>query len=194
MKWLLQAWKTYYSFPNIDASNNHLKMSLDDGKTWMDIHIPTGCYNIKAIYNELQRFIMKKIGYKEDEKRIILSPNPNTLRCVLDILDAKCQLDFNVDDSLCKVLGFNKKFYKAGRYESENLVNILSINSTLVHCNVIEGSCLNRIEAPLIYSFFPDMSPGDKIVSTPLHLIYIPLTLNIISQMTCWLADQTEKN
>ena len=77
--------ETYYSFPNIDASNNHLKVLLDDGKTWMDIHIPTGCYEIKAINKELQLFIMKKIGYKEDEKRIILPPNPNTLRCVLEI-------------------------------------------------------------------------------------------------------------
>ena len=174
--------ETYYS-------NNHLKMPLDDGKTWMDIHIPIGCYEIKVFNNELQRFIMKKIGYKEAEKRIILSPNPNTLRCVLEILDAKCQLDFNVNDSLCKILGFNKKIYKAGRYESENLFNILSVNLILVHCDVIEASRLNRIEAPLIYSFFIDVAPGDKIVSTSLHLIYIPLTLNIISHMTRWHRD-----
>ena len=86
----LTSLEPYYSFPNIDASNNHLKMSLDDGKTWMDIHIPIGCYEIKAINNELQRFIMKQIGYKESEKRIILSRNPNTLRCVLEILHEKC--------------------------------------------------------------------------------------------------------
>ena len=189
----LTSLETYYSFPNIDASNNHLKVSLDDGKTWMDIHIPIGCYEIKAINNELQHFNMKKIGYKENEKGIILSPYPNTLRCVLEILDANGQLDFNVHDSLCKVLGFNKKIYKAGRYESENLVNILSVNSILVHCDVIEASRLNGLEAPLIYSFFPDVAPGDKIVSTPLHLIYIPLTLNIISHITCWLTDQNGK-
>ena len=159
----------------------------------MDIHIPTGCYEIKAI-NELQRFIMKKIGYKEDEKRIILSPNPNTLCCVLEILHEKCRVDFNVDESLCKVLGFNKKIYKAGRYESENRVNILSVNSILVHCDVIGASRLNGIEALLIYSFFPDVAPGEKIVSTPVHLIYIPLTLNIISHRTCWLTDQNGKD
>ena len=55
----LTSLETYNSFLNIDASNNHLKVSLDGGKTWMDIHIPTGCYEIKAIDNELQRFIMK---------------------------------------------------------------------------------------------------------------------------------------
>ena len=157
----------------------------------MDIHIPIGCYEIKAINNELQRFIMKKIGYKEDEKRIMLSPNLNTLRCVLEILHETCQLD--VDDSLCKVLGLNKKIYKTGRHVSENLVNILCVNSIIVHCNVIEASRLNGIEAPLIYSFFPDVTPVDKIVSTPLHLIYISLTLNIISHMTCCLRDQNGK-
>ena len=107
----LTSLETYYSFPNIDATNNHLKVSLDDGKMWMDIRIPVGCYEIKAINSELQRFIVTR--YKKDESRITLSPNPNTLRCVLEILDEKCQVDFNVDDSLCKVLGFNEKIYKA---------------------------------------------------------------------------------
>ena len=55
----LTSLETYYSFPNIDAANNRLRVSLDNGKTWMDIHIPTGCYEIKAINNELQRFNMK---------------------------------------------------------------------------------------------------------------------------------------
>ena len=45
----LTSLETYYSFPNIDASNNHLEVSLDDGKTWMDIHIPTDCYEVKRI-------------------------------------------------------------------------------------------------------------------------------------------------
>ena len=112
--------------------------------------------------------------------------------CIGD-LDAKCQVNFNVDGSLCNVLGFSRKIYKAGRHESDNLVNILSVNPILVHCDIIEASRLNGIEAPHIYNFFPDVAPMDKIVSTPLHLIYIPFTLNIISHMTCWLTDQNGK-
>ena len=100
----LTSLETYYSFSNIDASNNRLKALLDNGQTWMDIRMQTGCYEIRAINNELQRFVMTKTGDKEDENRVILSPNPNTLRCVLEILDAMCRVDFNVDDSLCKVL------------------------------------------------------------------------------------------
>ena len=127
---------------------------------------------------------MAQTGDREDGKRVKLSPNKNTLRCVWYILDRKCQVDFNIENSLCNVLGFSKRIYKV-LHKSENLVNILSVNSILVHCDVIETSRLNEVEAPVIYNFFPDVAPGDKIVVNPLHLIYIPLTLNIISHMTC---------
>lgn len=187
----LTSLETYYSFPNIDASNNHIKISFDGGKSWLDIHIPVGCYEIEAINNVLQRFIMEKTGDEKPEKHIILSPNSNTLRCVLEVLDANCQVDFDVgDDSLCTVLGFAKKVYTLGRHESEHIANILSVNSILVHCDVIESSRLNGIEAPVIYTFFPNAEPGEKIISVPRHLIYIPLTLNIIPRMTCWVTDQ----
>ena len=102
---------------------------------------------------------MEKTGDKEKKGRTNLSLNPNTLRCVLEILDAKCQVfcaKESLHKSLCKVLGFSRNIYKAGRNEHEDFVNILSVNSILVHCVIIEASCLNRIEAPVIYNFFPE--------------------------------------
>ena len=96
----LTSLEPYYSFPNIDTSNNHFKISFDEGKTWLDVYILVGCYEIKAINTEIQRFIIQKIGDKKAATRIILSPNPNTLRCVLEVLDAKCQVNFDEDDSL----------------------------------------------------------------------------------------------
>ena len=180
---VLTSLETYYFFPNINTSNNHVKISFDEGKTCLDVDIPVGCYEIKAINTELQRFIIQKTGDKTAETRIILSPNPNTLRGMLDVLDVKCQVNFDEDDSLCTVLGFDRKVYKVGRHESEHIVNILSVNSILVHCDVIESSRLNGIEASVIYTFFPDAAPGDKIISIPRHLVYIPLTLNVFTRM-----------
>ena len=111
--------------------------------------------------------------------------------CVLEIKDEKTLVDFNIDNSLRTVLGIEAKQYKsAGTYESENIVNILSINSILVHCNIIEGSRVNGELAPVIYDYFPDVSQGEKIISQPLHLIYMPLTMDVISSMTSWLTDQ----
>ena len=179
--------ETYYSFPNIDDTNNKIKVSKDSGKNWITIAIPTGCYEIEAINNTIQRFI-EESGGKAD--MIILSPNPNTLKCILEIKTDGYEVNFNVDDSLRSVLGFNTKTYTRGRHESEHLVNIMNVNSILVHCDIVGASRMNGLEAPIIYNFFPNVAPGEKIVSTPLHLIYLPLMLDIISYMTCWVTDQ----
>ena len=182
--------ETYFSFPNIDSSNNSLRVSLNG--TWYDIKIPTGCYDIVSINTVLQKQLLTLSGEKKIEQHVVIAANKNTLRCVLEIKDDTTVVDFDVDNSLRTVLGFKAKQYKkSGVYESEDLVNILSVNTILVHCDIIEGSCVNGSLAPVIYNFFPDVSPGEKIVSQPLHLIYIPLTMDVIPSMSCWLTDQT---
>lgn len=182
----LTSLESYYSFPNINARNNHVRVYAGQ---WIDVYLETGCYEIRAINTEIQRIVMEKTGDTKAGKRVVLSANPNTLRCILTIAD-DCKVDFSSETSLCSVLGFEKKEYPSGRHQSENIVNILSVNSILVHCDVIESSRLNGIPAPVIYTFFPEAAPGDKIVSTPRHLIYIPVTLSVISRMTCWVTDQ----
>ena len=42
----------------------------------------------------------------------------------------------------------------------------------------------------IIYSFFPNVSPGYKIVETSHNLIYLPLTSNAIPFMETKLVDQ----
>ena len=41
-----------------------------------------------------------------------------------------------------------------------------------------------------IYSFFPKVSPGYKIIESPVNLIYLPLTLDTIDSLTVSITDQ----
>lgn len=41
--------ETYYSFSNINSTNNNFRYSPDNGTTWVDIDIPEGSYEIAAI-------------------------------------------------------------------------------------------------------------------------------------------------
>ena len=182
--------ETYYSFPNIDATNNCIKVRAGDKAGWKTLTIPTGCYEITAINEEMQRLIVQ-LGGKKD--KVVLSANNSTLRCVLEVKDDKYEVDFRGDHSLRTVLGFDGKLYKRGRFESEQLVDIMSVNSIMVHCDIIGGTRVNGVEAPVIYNFFPDTAPGDKIICTPKNLIYVPITMDVISHMTCWLTDQSGK-
>ena len=181
--------ETYYSFPNIDEKNNSIKLSSDNGKTWYLIQLSKGCYEIKAINKELKRLFKEEL--KGDEKELCIARHPTSLGCVMT-LGKNVAVDFDVQSSLGPVLGFSQKIYHSGkRYESEHIVNILRVNSIIVHCDIVALSRKNGIASPIIYNFFPNVSPGQKIIDRPRNLIYLPRTLNVISEMNAWLSDQS---
>ena len=174
--------ETYYSFPNIDSTNNRFRYRKDNKTAWTMVEIPVGCYEIRAINKEIIRQVKNN--------SIQVAPNNNTLKCILCIKD-DYEVDFNIPNSIRTVLGFNPKIYKKGRYESENIVNILRTNSILVHTAIITGSYQDGRMEPVIYSFFPNVSPGEKITTIQQNLVYAPVTTDTIYRMTTWLTDQS---
>ena len=123
------------------------------GKTWTTLHIPTGCYELKAINAE----IIRMRGGNSD---ITILPNVNTLQCILNVVGAKLKVSFAVPNSLASVLDFNR--YGVGRHAGEKLVNIL-VNSIRVCCN-IHSSYMRGVLAPVVYNFFPNAAPGQSIL------------------------------
>ena len=179
--------ETYYSFPNIDETNNIFVYCPDNGNSWVKIKIPEGSYEIDDINNTIQQE-MKKRGHHDsinEDYYNNISANSNTLKSVL-ILEKDYQ------NSLAKVLGFTGAKYTGGFHESENVVNILSINSILVNIDIISGSYVNGTTKNTIYSFFPKVSPGYKIIESPVNLVYLPITLDTIDSLNVSITDQDD--
>ena len=67
--------ETYYSFPNIDRSNNCFSYS-----PWFDIIIPEGSYHVKDINEFIHRQMRKNGRYHKanDKDNIEISANTNT--------------------------------------------------------------------------------------------------------------------
>ena len=103
---------------------------------------------------------------------ITILSNVNTLQCILTVVGAKCKVSVDVPNSLASVLGFKRNIYGVGCHASENLVHIMSVNSILVHCNIILSSYMRGTQAQVAYNFFPNAAPGQKIQEAPLNLIY----------------------
>ena len=183
--------ETYYSFPNIDETNNVFVYSPDNGNSWVKIKIPEGSYEIDDINNTIQHEMEKRGHYDEinEDYYINIAPNTNTLKSVL-ILEKGYQVDFNQQNSLARVLGFTRAKYTEGFHESENVVDILRINSILVNIDIISGSYVNGTTKSTIYSFFPDVSPGYKIIESPVNLVYLPITLDTIDSLNVTITDQ----
>ena len=185
--------ETYYSFPNIDETNNVFVCSPDNSNSWVKIKIRKGSYEIDGINNTIQHE-MKKRGHHDpinEDYYINISANSNTLKSVL-ILEKDYQVDFNHQNSLAKVLGFTSAKYTNGFHESENVVNILSINSILVNIDIILGSYINETTKNTIYSFFPKVSPGYTIIESPVNLVYLPITLDTIDSLAVSIMDQDD--
>ena len=183
--------ETYYSFPNIDETNNVFVYSPDNGNSTVKIKIPEGSYEIDDINNTIQHEMEKRGHYDEinEDYYINITPNTNTLRSVL-ILENGYQVDFNQQNSLAKILGFTGAKYTEGFHESENVVDILRINSILVNIDIISDSYVNGTTKSTIYSFFPDVSPGYKIIESPVNLVYLPITLDTIDSLNVTITDQ----
>ena len=184
--------ETYYSFPNIDETNNVFVYSPDNGNSWVKIKIPEESYEIDDINNTIKHEMEKRGHYDSvnEDYYINISANSNTLKSIL-ILEKDYQVDFNHQNSISKVLGFTGAKY-TGFHESENVVNILRINSILVNIDIISGSYVNGTTKSTIYSFFSKVSPGYKIIESPVNLVYLPLTLDTIDSLAVSITDQDD--
>ena len=70
------------------------------------------------------------------------------LQCILTVAGARCKISFDIQNSLASVLGFERSIYGVGRHASENLVNIMGVNSILGHCNIFHTCVIHKLQLP----------------------------------------------
>ena len=188
--------ETYYNFPNLSDENNVFRYSpgfIEGGskrlRQWVEVQISEGSYDHIDIAETI-KIAMKRNGHNNDAVKI--SSNTNTLKSVMEI-QGDFQVDFRAPNSISSVLGFQNQVYEEGIHELQSVVNILSINSILVNVDVIGGSYVNGRTQNTICSFFPNISPGYKIVENPRNLVYLPVILDKINKMETVVTDQNRK-
>lgn len=124
---------------------------------------------------------MKANGHYEtvnDTSYVRIYGNSNTLKAIME-LESGYVVDFMPDNNLRTILGFNAQTYNSPYNKSPNPVNILN-NSILVNIDVVSGAYVQGMIQPVIYSFFPNVSPGFKIVEKPRNLVYLPINQKAI--------------
>ena len=176
---------TYYSYPNIDNTNNILIIT---GPSGIDkkITFQKGCYEVKNLNDVIKR----QYEWEREKEAVVIKADPITLRTHLKI-KAGWKVNFPEEKSIAKVLGFETKDYVGPKeFIGEKICNILKVNNILVQCDVIAGSSINGRPAPVIFNYSPDVEAGSKIVAEPVTPIYLPVTLDSIQEFTVWVTDQ----
>lgn len=127
-----------------------------------------------------------------DTSYVNIYPNENTLKVVME-LESGYVVDFTPTDSLRELLGFEAQTYNAPVNESTNAVQIIAVNSILINVDVVSGAYVGGTLKPIIYSFFPSVGPGFKIIEIPRNLVYLRMNRKQIANINVRITDQDGK-
>lgn len=173
--------ETFNAIPNIDETNY---LFIYDNNS--EIKIPPGSYELEDINNYLQ-----KQSPKKDEVLFHIYANNNTLK---SHIKTSVSIHFR-KGTIGKILGFeNIDLPAGGEYISNHTAEIIKVNSLNIDCNIAEGSYLNGKPVHIIHQFFPSVAPGFKIIESPQNVIYFPVTVKIIDNITIHIIDQDGEN
>lgn len=179
--------ETYNSIPNIEEGVNNL-FHFQHGV----VRIPTGTYEVDDLRYYIQNVLEEE--YHEKELTLKLHPNRNTLKTELK---ANFDIDFGQPYSIGPLLGFTNHtlLKKNTTHESDRVINIQGLNTISVECDLVTGSYKNGQRGRSLYSFYPSVEAGYKIIEAPSPVIYLPLNkaTDQIQRITVSVVDENNR-
>ncbi|ESP04701.1 hypothetical protein LOTGIDRAFT_170537 [Lottia gigantea] len=177
--------KIFLEKRNINENNNQMKISTDNEATFKTISLLPGSYEYVAINEYLSEYAESANG----KNNIEFEGNLNLNKIKL-ILRNKSQVDFNVENSLNTLLGFDKQIYTQStlaphKANIENDIDVINIR-----CNLINGGFFNKHKRQIIYSIPTFTVPiGYRIIEKPFQTTYLPLNSFMIKNINLEIKD-----
>nr|DAC81273.1 TPA_asm: penton [Bos-associated insect adintovirus 2] len=171
---------SYYTIPNVSSENNKIRI----GKELFTI--PTGSYEVNDIERAVNEHSSKTATFV-----FTLRLNLNTLHA-----EVKCDqdIDFSVPNSIGSLLGFSSVKLSANKRHISNFpINITSVNSINIECNLVTNSYNNNKPVHVLHMFYPNVLPGEKIIENPSNVIYLPINTHYINEIQLKITDQDGK-
>ena len=81
----------------------------------------------------------------------------------------------------------------AGSYKSDKPINITGIDKIHLKCDCIQGSIVNGIREPILYSFALSSPPGHKIYKEPRIKLFKKVNKSVLSHITFYFEDDDYK-
>lgn len=169
--------------PHSDPNSNEIQTTHR-----YEVSIEPGYYEIDDIILQL-----KKSEFIE-KSRTLIELVKHTLKVKIK---SNWAVDFTSPNSIGKVLGFsNKRIIEPGKQVYSDIpVNIFSINTVKVHCNLIRANIEDlKRNTHVLYDFpLDDHNIGGKIIKEPNNICYFTVNTSVIHELVIRITDQDNK-
>ena len=169
----------------IDLVEDDIRLVFDkDNSSFITYELQTGIYTCKDISEAL--FNILQLEYPEVNSEIVIEFDDFTRRTKLVLKSGIIAIKFDEKSFFSTIHGFTPgwDFKHYNEYTSQKSANLSSTKKIHLRCDVIDGSVVNGLRQPFLYSFVLDKATGYKIFSehTTIHFKKInESVLNTIS-------------
>lgn len=171
---------------NVTETCNILEIYFGRPSRGEILTIPKGCYSLESLFDVIKEYLasIQKKHYGVQPLDLEYKVTPDSGRIMLK---GSFEINFGVENSLGKVLGFSDKVRTQGITDkwitSDMPVNIMGYNAICISCPLITNSYLNGEPSTILHTFSPNAPMGYRIESLPNPVIYQKIRDNYISSI-----------
>ena len=178
----------------IDLVEDDIKLVLDEyNSSFITYKLEPGIYSYRDLSEAL--FYILQSEYPSSDSEILIRLDDNTRKTKLVVNSGIIAIRFDENSFFSTILGFTPGWdYKHyNQYLSQKIVNLSSTNKIHLKCDVINGSVVNGITQPILYSFVLDKPSGYKVFCEPETIHYKKINRSVLNTITFYLEDDNDK-
>ena len=157
----------------IDLIEDDIKLVLDEyNSSFITYELQPGIYTFKEISEALFNILQSE--YPGPSNVIDIEYDDITMKSKLVVRSGIIAIRFDEQSFFSTVLGFTPGWdYKHyNKYISQKILNLGSTNKIHLKCDIIDGSVVDGVRQPILYSFVLDKKLGYKVFCEPETIQY----------------------
>ena len=178
----------------IDLVEDDIKLVLEEyNSNFITYELAPGIYSYKDIAEAV--FYILQSEYPQSSSEILIRLDDITRKTKLVVRSGFIAIRFDEKSFFSTILGFTPGWdYKHyNQYLSQKIVNLNSTNKIHLKCDAIDGSVVNGIRQPKLYSFVLDKPAEYKVFCEPQTIHYKKINKSVLNTITFYLEDDNNK-
>ena len=178
----------------VDLVEDDFKLVLDEyNSSFVTYKLDPGIYTYKDLSRSL--FSILQHEYPSSDSEILIRLDDITRKTKLVVRPGIIAIRFDEKSFFSTILGFTAGWdYKHyNQYISEKIVNLSSTNKIHLKCDVIDGSVVNGIRQPILYSFVLDKPSGYKVFCEPETIHFKKTNKSVLNTIMFYLEDDNNE-